>query len=690
MKKNICLILLLLMMLSLTAFADTAENEAMSRVLETVKERIGSTEKYDRLDSRTSTDYKGNSTYHFTWSVENGEKAEQLLVTATESGIITRYYLYGDDFTYDNKPSVDRKTSQEVRPAAEAFLKKINPHIYDSLVIKSARSYESLRGDGYEFTVSRMENHIPVMDDTGYISLSPDGNRVQSFSLTYTEGLSFEKGELISAETARKNYAEKLGLKLYYISRVENGVKTVIPVYNVAGEYNEYISAVSGQVFVPVYPTYSQSGNKLVYGEMESTEDSSSTINGAAGSFTDAEKAELEKVAGLISYEDVLKLVKENKVLKVEEEAVVGSSHLSKDFYNPNIFYWNIFFEGESYGEIKLDARTGRVISFYKSASYTDSPKVSAEKAKDTAFSAIANLAEEFFPQDGKSPYQPDESTDGYTYYWTRYENGIPFPEDRAYVRIDKLTGEVVGYQLRHEELSFPALDNVISPYMAFKMFFESIDYSPAYIKSCSENSRDKYDLGVAVYLLEPGESTLLDAETGEQLYKNESVSLEPYKDISGHFSETAANTLRSFGIGFEGGAFKPDEIITQKELAALLSCVFDYSSTVILRENFEYADAYNIATRKGIIFPEEKAPDSPVTRELAAIMLIRAMGLEQAAALEGIYNCPFTDVTENKGYISILGAMGVFSGDGSGRFNPMGNMTRAEAAVVLYNYLSR
>ena len=82
--------------------------------------------------------------------------------------------------------------------------------------------------------------------------------------------------------------------------------------------------------------------------------------------------------------------------------------------------------------------------------------------------------------------------------------------------------------------------------------------------------------------------------------------------------------------------------------------------------------------------------PDEPLSRENSAIYLIRIMGIEEVAKLEGIYKSKFSDVEENIGYISILNAMGVFNGDENGNFNPKKNLTRADAMIVIYNYLNR
>ena len=70
--------------------------------------------------------------------------------------------------------------------------------------------------------------------------------------------------------------------------------------------------------------------------------------------------------------------------------------------------------------------------------------------------------------------------------------------------------------------------------------------------------------------------------------------------------------------------------------------------------------------------------------------MLVRAIGAEKIAELEDIFVSVFSDVSENKGYVAILSAMNVINGDELGNFNPSMNLSRADAAIMLYNYLSK
>ena len=81
---------------------------------------------------------------------------------------------------------------------------------------------------------------------------------------------------------------------------------------------------------------------------------------------------------------------------------------------------------------------------------------------------------------------------------------------------------------------------------------------------------------------------------------------------------------------------------------------------------------------------------DAPLTRGEAAKLMIRAMGIEEYAALSGIYKDLYSDVSDGIGYINILTGLGVVSGDGSGNFKPNAELTRAQALVMIYNYLAR
>ena len=114
-------------------------------------------------------------------------------------------------------------------------------------------------------------------------------------------------------------------------------------------------------------------------------------------------------------------------------------------------------------------------------------------------------------------------------------------------------------------------------------------------------------------------------------------------------------------------------------------------NSPIILRaSSFDTARNYKRAVNKKIIRADDGEASSPLTREKAAIFMVRAMGGEKYAQIPGIFNSLFPDVKDNVGYISILAGLKVFNGDENGNFNPDKMITRAEAMTAIYNYLTR
>ncbi|MET0015821.1 S-layer homology domain-containing protein [Oscillibacter sp.] len=86
--------------------------------------------------------------------------------------------------------------------------------------------------------------------------------------------------------------------------------------------------------------------------------------------------------------------------------------------------------------------------------------------------------------------------------------------------------------------------------------------------------------------------------------------------------------------------------------------------------------------------------PNAPITRAEMSEMLVRALGLKGAAAIEGKQvSLPFTDVTAGKGYVAVAYQIGMTSGTSATTFAPSATATRAQAAAMLvriYEKLNR
>ena len=73
---------------------------------------------------------------------------------------------------------------------------------------------------------------------------------------------------------------------------------------------------------------------------------------------------------------------------------------------------------------------------------------------------------------------------------------------------------------------------------------------------------------------------------------------------------------------------------------------------------------------------------------------MVTTLNYHETAKLKGIYKTAFADqdmISEDMlGYVALAQGLGIISGDGNGLFNPTESLTKADAAIMIYNYLSR
>ena len=77
--------------------------------------------------------------------------------------------------------------------------------------------------------------------------------------------------------------------------------------------------------------------------------------------------------------------------------------------------------------------------------------------------------------------------------------------------------------------------------------------------------------------------------------------------------------------------------------------------------------------------------PDDDLTRGEMASMLVRGLGYTSSLAeTASSYGVPFSDVTVNRGFITVAYDLGIMGGTGTNRFEPDAFATREQAAAML------
>lgn len=171
-----------------------------------------------------------------------------------------------------------------------------------------------------------------------------------------------------------------------------------------------------------------------------------------------------------------------------------------------------------------------------------------------------------------------------------------------------------------------------------------------------------------------------------------------PFPDVEGHWAESIIEEWRQYGvIGGDTvtGTFRPDDFLSRAEFATLLNRIMGYPLIEIkhfhdVPANTWYAETMSRLNSAGIIQGDGNdmiRPLDPVTRQEAAVILCRALGIEEQAA-----NTDFLDTDEiaswAEGAVGALYNMGAIQG-WEGYFDPQDPISRCQAVVLLNNLIA-
>ena len=164
------------------------------------------------------------------------------------------------------------------------------------------------------------------------------------------------------------------------------------------------------------------------------------------------------------------------------------------------------------------------------------------------------------------------------------------------------------------------------------------------------------------------------------------------FSDVSdSHWAYDCVSSLASKGIisGYPDGGFKPSSQITRAEFAQIVKKAFSVSGDGAKFDDVSkdawYYDAVSALASKGIVggFDGRYNPDSNITREDAALIIFRCLGIEASGELNFIDSDSFSDYSKTA--VATLSSLGIINGYEDGSFNPKGDITRAEAAKIIY-----
>lgn len=659
------------------------KNGDYKKVLSIVKSKVSVPDNLTEFDMNTSADKDGNVHYYFSWHTGEEEKYSNanMSVGADADGAITDYYYYDSDKIKEKSGVVIADMSKdEVKKQIEEQLKTLIPEKFDKLKIEGKTESN---GNEYNIQYYRVENGIRVYDN--YVNVSAvisDGKALlRHISSRWDSGEFTAAENAMSVEDASKLYMDKARFCLNYGTFYKSRDK-----YDTFLRYsfknNVFIDAVTGDVIEDDgYISYRTSNSA-----MGATKEAAADME--AG-FTPAEEKELAKAEGLISYSDAEKKIRSIKELEISSDMKVSEKIINKsgDEYRMTLNFSDE--NGTKYANITINAQNGDLYSGGRVREYDgrkeDNKPEITEEQKQNAVKKITEFVQKYSPEYYKStaPAEPNTVDGTVSVMFERVYEGIPVGYDGITVTWNAYD-DTFSYINTHKSNidSFKPNKNIIDKNAAYEKALKEYGFEKMYIKN---DGKIRTAYGIA-----KDSSNSVDAVTGDIVdgRGRKISSFDGYKDIGGHWAENIINTLADYNICSDSEFFKPDENITQRDLLKMLNTA-KYSYAINDDDRL-----YQQFVRENIISENEIKPDSAVTKQQAVKYLLKMMDYANAAEIKGIFKCDFADSDavdgDCFGYVAIAKGLGIVNGDESNSFNPEKNITNAEAAVIIYNYLKK
>jgi hypothetical protein len=726
LKSKIALLLSILLLVTLLIPAQSfaaEDDQGLEAAIKAVKSKIDIPEGY-KLSSSFSME-NGVKVWSLNWNSED-ELEGSVYVRVNEKGTILSYNVY-KPFDYDVR-KLPKVSSQQAKVNADNFINKVNPELLESLMyIDNLQT--SLMDYAYYFEYVRLVNDVPYYNNNVNIGVNRDTGEVIRYYYNWTDDLDFPSLEgKIELDKAQKAYKENMGLELVYMNSVEtDGLKifaAYVPKYD---NYSYAIDAFTGERFKlnERYEVYFNDQAMTAENEMLKM---AAGDTGGGVTLTPEEQKEVERIMKLKPLDEIEKIVRGISALNLASDMKLAYYNLSQNWIEKDKYEYYLRFSNEetakdnkiNFATVTVDAVTGKIKSFYSYTRFEEDKKPVDDE--ESARAAVERFLKEFVPDEFSQTefdeevwsnylrYAGTEPLREYNFYYARKVNGITCRGNGISVGYDAVNQKICSFNIEWFNKEFPSIEGVAKLDDVYEVVFGQVGLELQYKPTYPEN-RDTERIIIPdynsikpeiklVYVLKSNKPLIFDGFTGAIL----DYSGKPYKeakpveytDIDDSFAKNQIMALAEYGIYLEGTEFRPNEKITQLDFLYLLSKTIGYYYGPIITKDSSSSDIdslYNHLIREGIITKDEKNPESTVKREDAVKYIIKAMKYGEVAEIKDIFNCTFKDKdkisTDLIGYVTIAHGFKIVGGS-NGYFNPQNELTRAEAAVMVYNYLAR
>lgn len=711
MKKALALVLCLILLVSTGIAAaaapeprDGALDERLKAITLSVKETLGIGDTYTSFDGALN-EYGTVSLWDLNWSDDKGS----IHVTANESGKIIHYREYVSSIdrpSYENIPRFPKISADEAKSEAAAFLEKVLDTSIESAELQGNSSLDYSGSAVFYLSGTLKLNGVETPISVS-VSVNAATKKVTGFNRS-DAGLDYsgaaKPGRASDSAAASETLKSTLNMKLKY-ALPGDGTHTAKLQYTPNPDGNYIVDAVTGKLLDLNKLDWSDSRPGVEGKDMEA----SASAAPAGGGLTSVEQAAVDKLQGVLTQSELEGIVRGYPELGLTSDFVLR--YLNYYAYEDENKETQVTAAMEltyvpksgtaQYRYLTMDARTGKLLSLSSSRLFIDgndgeaaSYKYSAGQAETTARSFAGKILPEELKQTALASDSTSPQDGAYGFLFNRTHDNIVFPENYIRVGVDADTGFVVSFYANwyKYDVTFVSSKGAIPAGEAAEIYSAAAGTALRYVSVPKDTNVSGLLLA---YTAENTSVWGIDAISGEVLRAEDTPDdkLE-YSDIEGNPYAAIIKKLASFGVGFPGGSFKPNEQLTQEDALTLILSAAGRKAVPLAGRADAQEELYNHAYSLGILTHEEKDPERLVSRAEFVKYLVNGLGYKDVAILTGIFKPGFKDdkaiPADLVGYVAIARGIGIINGDQNGYFKPNMISTRVMAAIMLSNCLSR
>lgn len=670
------------------------EKDELTEITKKVKEKLTIPSNLTEFEYYMQEEDVNNRIWMLVWQDKQG--IQNLRIGADSKGRIISYRLY-EEKTGMYVPKFQKNVLKE---KAELFIKQASPELEGKISYLKG-TFEGTYSGCYFYHYERKENGILMPDNQIQVAVNYETGQVVEYHVDWGYNLTIPNKETsVTKEEAYNKIRKELKMNLSYrtVSDEETGKKKAYLIYTPTFPYLS-VDAKNGTLYTNKNENSSSTSKEREAGNAK--EDS-------ANGLSQVEINEIDKIKDIITKQQAIKTVKENKRLLLDPKLTNISASLAKRNGQYNDYVWNVEFNhsdalnekgSDSYGKYAfatVDAKTGTILSYYTTINNRQnngsSVKVSSLKySKEDCQKIFEAFAKEQFPSYMKETVKGEIKNDyiltyknnkpiygGYQYQYNRAYKNIPYENNYINGFVDLVTGKIYEfYHDWHDSVTFEEPDNILTEEQAFQSYMEKDGFELVYeIHTTNDESKNISKENVRLVYNTNINPAIISPFTGKQLNYDGSTYIKNtdqfnYKDINGHEAARSIALLADMGIGFEGNQYKPEQAITQKELYTFLEKL--YLNDKIIKQELE-------------------ENSNPITRVEAAYLAIKILNLNKIAAMD-IYQINFADKDsikkEDVGYVALVNGLGILKTDKENYFHPKEKLTRGQAADFMIGILS-